>query len=142
MEQEKEKTARSLIIQYLESCMASDAEHSEEIGYSVECLKNAWGIETPEIKIPGVSSIIDLIPTPKYDSDRAFQLKNEGNAALSRGELDTAIQFYTQAISVDPTQSTFYCNRAAVYSKKNEHENAITDCEKFNFSLKASSGVD
>jgi tetratricopeptide (TPR) repeat protein len=40
------------------------------------------------------------------------------------------MQKYTEAIATDPTEPTFYCNRAAVFTKRNEYQNAINDCEK------------
>lgn len=126
---DKEKLARSLIIQYIESCAEADAENAEELNLSAQCLRNVWEI-TDAAAIPDVKSIIDLIPDPKYDTEKAVALKLEGNAALKSRDFDLAIAKYTEAISVDPTQSTFYCNRAAAYSNKGEHESAITDCEK------------
>lgn len=126
---DKEKLARSLIIQYIESCAEADAENSEELSLSVQCLRNVWEI-TDTAAIPDIKSIIDLMPEPKYDTEKAVALKLEGNTALKSNDFDLAIAKYTEAIAVDPTQSTFYCNRAAAYSKKGEHANAIPDCEK------------
>jgi tetratricopeptide (TPR) repeat protein len=127
---DKEKTLRCLIVQYLESLIPDDPEHGEELGVSVECLKTVWGIGDATVSIPGVRSLIDLIPEPQYDTERAVQLKLEGNAALKNGDLDLALAKYTEAISVNPNEATFYCNRAAVYSKKGQHESAIGDGEK------------
>jgi len=127
---DKDQVVRNLIIQYLEDCSKTDTEHADELEVSIECLKNMWGIENPSANSFGIKSLIDLVPQMKYDTNRAMKLKTDGNAALQAGDLDRAIQLYTEAISVDPTQSTFYCNRAAVYTKKEEHEKAIEDAEK------------
>jgi tetratricopeptide (TPR) repeat protein len=127
---DKSRTARSLIVQYLESCATDDPEHAEEYTVSVECLKTIWGIDGPSVAVPGIRSLLDLIPAQVYDRERAIQLKLDGNTALKNGDLDLALAKYTEAISVDPTEPTFYCNRAAVYSRQNNHEVAIADCEK------------
>lgn len=127
---DKEQIARCLIVKYLEDCAAQDKEHADELSVSIECLRNIWNITEPQIVVPGVASLVSIIPDPKYDTERAVSLKVEGNDALKAGNLDLAMAKYTEAISVDPTQATFYCNRAAVYSKKGEHLKAIDDCEK------------
>ena len=127
---DKEKIARCLILQYLTQCSVEDTEHSEELNVSIDCLKNIWAIEDYNVTLPNVHSIIDLIPSSEYDTERAMQLKQEGNTLLKEGNLDGAIQKYNEAIATDPTQSTFYCNRAAVFTKKDNNEKAIEDCEK------------
>ncbi|OHT00039.1 TPR Domain containing protein [Tritrichomonas foetus] len=127
---DKEKIARCLILQYLTQCCADDTEHRDELEVSIDCLKTIWGINDFSVSIPNVHSIVDLIPAPQYDTDRAMELKQEGNTLLREGNLDGAIAKYNEAIATDPNQSTFYCNRAAVYSKKGNHQQAIEDCEK------------
>lgn len=121
----KRQTARNLIIDFLSSSKATE-ENPDEIETALEILKAAWQIETPSL--PNIKSLLDLIP----DSNpaKALQLKVEGNTALQQGNLDLAIEKYTEAIANDPTQETFYSNRAAAYSKKNFHEKAIIDAEK------------
>ena len=126
----KEQVARCLILQYLENCANTDAEHIDELGVSIDCLKNLWGIENPEVKLPGVKSILDLIPDVAYDAEKAVDLKNQGNKALQSGNVDEAIRLYSEAIKCDPTQYVFYSNRAAAYSKKDNYEEAIKDAEK------------
>ena len=51
----------------------------------------------------------------------AQQLKDQGNAALTRGAFDDAIECYTRAIEVDPAAAdvhVFYSNRSATFLKK------------------------
>jgi tetratricopeptide (TPR) repeat protein len=127
---DKEKVARCLILQYLQACSVEDVDHSDEFEVAIDCLKSIWSIDDPTMQIPGIHSIVDLVPNPKYNTELAMQLKADGNTALKDGRFDEAIKKYTEAIEVDPTQSTFYCNRAAVYSKINQHEKAIEDGEK------------
>lgn len=127
---DKVRTARCLVLQYLESCSSEDPEHAEEYSVSIECLKTIWTIDNATISYPGVRTLLDLIPEPAYDRERAIQLKLEGNNALKAGDLGTALAKYTEAISVDPTEPTFFCNRAAVHSRQSNHSSAIEDCER------------
>ncbi|KAK8725785.1 hypothetical protein OTU49_010481 [Cherax quadricarinatus] len=59
------------------------------------------------------------------------QLKEEGNEAYKNGDWDTAIEKYTQAITIsteDKDRSVFYKNRAAVHLKIEDFENTVKDC--------------
>ncbi|KAK3083542.1 hypothetical protein FSP39_025158 [Pinctada imbricata] len=58
--------------------------------------------------------------------------KEEGNQEFRSGNLNKAIEIYTEALSIDPnnkfTNSKLYFNRATVSSKLNKLEEAIEDC--------------
>ncbi|KAK0555249.1 hypothetical protein OC861_004939 [Tilletia horrida] len=69
-------------------------------------------------------------------SRKLESVKEAGNAAFKAGNLEEAVQRYTDAIdlvkeddSVRPTSflATIYSNRATVYSKQAQYENAISD---------------
>lgn len=127
---ESEKLAQCLIMQFLDSNKRIDATHRDDFEVALECLKNLWGIDKFDVTVPGIRSLVDLIPPPKYDTEHAMTLKEEGNAALKNGNFDLAIEKYTEAIKEDPTQAAFYCNRAAAYSRKEEYSKSIPDCEE------------
>lgn len=59
-------------------------------------------------------------------------LKEKGNVAFKTGDWLTALQWYTSALNSlkenDRDKSILYKNRAAVYNKLGEFENAIRDC--------------
>jgi len=52
------------------------------------------------------------MPSP----EDATALKEKGNKAFKEHDWPTAINFYTQAIEANPSEPTFYTNRAQVYS--------------------------
>lgn len=64
------------------------------------------------------------------DKALAEKYKAEGNAYMSSKQYDSAIGSYTRAINLDPTNAVYYSNRAAAYSSKNTHADAIVDAEK------------
>lgn len=62
----------------------------------------------------------------------AASLKERGNAAFKAGDWLEALHCYTSALDAhrenDRDKSILYKNRAAVYNKLGEHENAVRDC--------------
>ncbi|KAF1834384.1 TPR-like protein [Decorospora gaudefroyi] len=62
------------------------------------------------------------------------RMKQEGNAAFKGGRYQEAIDTYTQALAVDPsnknTNSKILQNRALCYSRQKSWRQAIADCEK------------
>jgi len=59
--------------------------------------------------------------------DKATQLKDQGNKALSAGKIDEAVRCYTEALAVDPQNHVLFSNRSAAYAKKGEYEKALQD---------------
>lgn len=63
-------------------------------------------------------------PTPESD-----KLKSDGNAAMARKEYHTAIELYTQALEIAPSNPIYLSNRAAAYSASGQHKKAAQDAE-------------
>ena len=64
------------------------------------------------------------------DKENADKLKQEGNTLMSNKKYDEAIEAYTKAIAIDPSNPVYYANRAAAYSSKADHLAAVGDAEK------------
>lgn len=62
--------------------------------------------------------------TPESD-----KLKSEGNAAMGRKEYDAAIDLYTRALALAPSNPIYLSNRAAAYSASGQHAKAAADAE-------------
>ncbi|XP_033625668.1 stress-induced-phosphoprotein 1-like [Asterias rubens] len=54
-------------------------------------------------------------------------LKAQGNSALQSGDAKKAVELYTQAITLNPTNHVLYSNRSAAYAKMGDYENALVD---------------
>ncbi|CCC07828.1 hypothetical protein SMACR_01394 [Sordaria macrospora] len=60
----------------------------------------------------------------------ADELKALGNKAIAEKNFDEAIDKFTQAIALDPTNHILYSNRSAAYASKKDWDNALQDAEK------------
>ncbi len=66
------------------------------------------------------------------DKQAAEAVKAEGNAAFKGSRWGEAIDKYTEAIELDPTNPGYYSNRAAAYMSLKKHQLALADCQEAN----------
>lgn len=74
----------------------------------------------------------ELKQTPSASAEsksKAEEFKNKGNDLMKNNQIEEALHAYSEAINHDPTNPILYCNRAAAYSKRNQHDLAAKDCE-------------
>ncbi|KAK4462985.1 putative heat shock protein [Cladorrhinum samala] len=60
----------------------------------------------------------------------ADELKQLGNKAIAAKNFDDAIDKFTQAIALDPSNHILYSNRSAAYASKKDWDHALEDAEK------------
>lgn len=61
------------------------------------------------------------------DKARAAEEKERGNAAFNAGNHDQAIEHYSTAIQLDPTNEVYFSNRAAAYQAAKRYTEALQD---------------
>eukprot|EP00118_Oscarella_pearsei_P025082 m.307469 g.307469 ORF g.307469 m.307469 type:complete len:357 (+) comp42319_c0_seq1:149-1219(+) len=64
------------------------------------------------------------------DKERAEKLKSRGNDFVKNNKFAEALDCYSKAIEIDPTEPVYLSNRAAVYSKMLNYQQSIDDCRK------------
>uniref|UniRef100_A0A0K0E2H2 TPR_REGION domain-containing protein n=1 Tax=Strongyloides stercoralis TaxID=6248 RepID=A0A0K0E2H2_STRER len=57
----------------------------------------------------------------------AESLKEKGNSELQQSNFDKALEYYNEAIKLNP-KPVYFCNRAAAYCRIGRHDRAIHDC--------------
>lgn len=57
-------------------------------------------------------------------------MKEKGNAALTAGKFEEAIQAYTEAINLDGSNHVLFSNRSAAFLKAGKLSSALEDAEK------------
>jgi len=49
---------------------------------------------------------------------------------LQEGNFEQAIEFYGEAIALDPTNHVYFSNRSAAFAKLNKYQESLTDANK------------
>lgn len=62
--------------------------------------------------------------------EQAELLKQEGTKFFQRGQYESAVEKYTEAIQKDSNNKVLYSNRAAAYAKLSRDEEGIADAEQ------------
>ncbi|KAL6911513.1 hypothetical protein ACP4OV_000318 [Aristida adscensionis] len=91
-------------------------------------------LETYSLIQQEVVSASKLVTTPvtngTVDVDASELLKEKGNSAFKRRQWSKAIEFYSEAIGLNDTNATYYCNRAAAYLELGRFKQAEADCDR------------
>ncbi|KAJ8628643.1 hypothetical protein MRB53_021966 [Persea americana] len=77
-----------------------------------------------------IASNLVTLPDTEGDMDASELLKEKGNAAFKGRQWNKAVNFYTEAIKLNGTNATYYCNRAAAYLELGCLQQAEADCNQ------------
>lgn len=142
------------ILQFLHEQMhsgqlSSDAKESLEV--AVQCLETAYEISTDDqsLAVPLTLQEIFSAATANFPTQsqannnsscndslsdearaEAERLKTEGNEQMKVENFSAAVEFYSQAITLNSHNAVYYCNRAAALSKLGNYAGAVQDCEQ------------
>lgn len=67
--------------------------------------------------------------SPAKNMGLSEKLKLLGNEAFSNENYDKAIDYYTQAIEIDPSNAIYFSNRSASYYFTEDFEKSLEDAE-------------
>lgn len=57
-------------------------------------------------------------------------MKTLGNQSLAKEQYSEAVDYYTKAIEIDPSNHILYSNRSAAYASWGNYEKALDDAQK------------
>ncbi|PON55921.1 Amidase [Parasponia andersonii] len=79
-----------------------------------------------------VSVASNSLPLPDTNGgmDASELLKEKGNYAFKGRQWNKAVNYYTEAIKLNGTNATYYCNRAAAYLELGCFQQAEEDCSR------------
>ncbi|CCK72970.1 Sgt2p KNAG_0M01170 [Huiozyma naganishii CBS 8797] len=134
------------------------ADDIDSLNVAIDCLTEVFGVEkdtlsaTIESKFNGKSltELLDAasqnagntdecktetvkINIPQEDAEtkaKAEALKLEGNKAVASKDYDLAVEKYTEAIKILPTNAVYFANRAAAYTNSQNYDEAVKDAEE------------
>jgi len=135
------------IVQFLGDQLGSQeltADAKESLEVAIQCLESAYGVSSSDVHLLPSRTLVDIYSDavkgepvkeePQVASEEAKaeaeSLKNEGNNLMKLEKFDEALKCYTDAIKLDGKNAVYYCNRAAAYSKLNNHSFALEDCRR------------
>jgi len=86
------------------------------------------GHESPDLVIEGCSEMID--EAQQAPAILALAHNNRGVAYKAKGEYDSALKDYDQAIQLNPNAASHYNNRGIIYRLKHDYDRAIADYDE------------
>eukprot|EP00124_Ichthyophonus_hoferi_P000391 Ihof_evm1s14 gene=Ihof_evmTU1s14 len=152
MADDKKKQLAFAIAEFLSeelNTLSEDAKESLEV--AIQCLESSYGFEMGDGEAQALyslkpRSLLEVFETglaaptmpsnlPSYGEvddarQRADAMKDQGNEAVKSGDYQGAIKMYSEAISICPDNAIYYVNRAAAYTKLDQLDKAIADCQK------------
>jgi small glutamine-rich tetratricopeptide repeat-containing protein alpha len=130
-------------------------DDKEGLDIAIQCIGEAFGVDPSDdvqrkqlaIKPAKLHTIFEVFlktrdkvgsPTtsapPKTpsaeDKKKAEKHKQTGNTQMSAKKHDSAIDSYSKAIALDPTNAVYFSNRAAAHSSKGDHTSAVDDAKR------------
>ncbi|XP_064477203.1 small glutamine-rich tetratricopeptide repeat-containing protein beta-like isoform X1 [Ornithodoros turicata] len=137
------------IVQFLRQQLQTEeltADAKESVEVAVQCLETAYGVSVDtqshlleqrtllemfrEVSLHDAAQAHTVLePSPAQQAE-AEMYKQEGNNMMKEEQYPAALEYYTKAISLDGHNAVYFCNRAAAYSKLNNHMEAIKDCQR------------
>lgn len=88
------------------------------------------GVIEPDTDIPPDSEELEDVEVTDEMMDQANEKKIEAINALAEGDLQKALNLFTEAIKLNPCVAILFAKRASVYIKMQKPNAAIRDCDR------------
>ncbi|XP_044037371.1 hsc70-interacting protein [Siniperca chuatsi] len=88
------------------------------------------GVIEPDTDEPQDMGEVDTIEVSEQMMDQANEKKMEAINALGEGDLQKALDLFTEAIKLNPCLAILYAKRASVYIQMQKPNAAIRDCDR------------
>lgn len=124
----------SIIKHLREECDNSDLdpEQQESVDVARQCLETTY--EVDENAVVQAKDLKEIFLGLSHVADEVVATadahKVKGNEFMKNDQQREAVLEYTKAIKLNPTNSVYYCNRAAAYSRLEKNREAILDCKE------------
>nr|XP_046226320.1 small glutamine-rich tetratricopeptide repeat-containing protein beta isoform X2 [Oncorhynchus gorbuscha] len=144
-----EKRLAFSIVQFLRDqthCGALNSDEQESLEVAIQCLETTFKINSSDCHLAAPQPLTEIFlnsllkndqnnlvlpetsPSPE-DTERAEQLKNEGNNHMKEENYSCAVECYTKAIDLDLRNAVYFCNRLAL-TAMNKYPEAISYFKK------------
>lgn len=111
--------------------LADELTQSLESLFQIKDIDFAFEPSTPLLNsfIEGERSFKERLASRSSEevASEAESLKEKGNNELQQTNFDKALEYYNEAIKLNP-KPVYFCNRAAAYCRIGRHDRAIHDC--------------
>jgi len=105
-------------------CMAGKNKQITQLLKDITTMPSAEQIEEAR------SAASPSAPADNAEKKRAQELKEQGNGFYVKKKYNEAIEKYTAAIELDPTDGVFFSNRSACYVAIGDYNSALSDAKK------------
>lgn len=120
------------------------SDDSESVQFAIDCLKEVFHLSGQESTVDlenlvakssaastsTKTTTTNVTEVSDEDKKKAEQLKSEGNRAVAQREYKTAVEKYSEAIKLNPSNAIYFSNRAAAHSGAGDHASAIEDAQQ------------
>ncbi|CAH1103294.1 unnamed protein product [Psylliodes chrysocephalus] len=113
-------------------------ERKESVEVAIQCLETAFevdsevrnNLENDKLDLVSLMPSFSKVVVTEEQMKEAEICKNNGNSHMKNSLYLEALAEYSKAISLNPNNAVYYCNRAAAYSRLEKHLEAINDCKQ------------
>ncbi|XP_077358512.1 hsc70-interacting protein isoform X2 [Festucalex cinctus] len=102
----------------------------QQSGSEIQTEMDLEGVIEPDTDEPQEMEDLDNVEVTEEMMDMANEKKMEAIDALGGGDLQKALDLFTEAIKLNPCVAIMYAKRASVYIKMQKPNAAIRDCDR------------